>query len=967
MSCSGSASCMCVCCSGISVQTPAVEGDLPGLSSITYRTGTWATFKQSMLARLSSSEFPALSFLKTRDDDDFSIALLDASSVVLDILTFYQERLANESYLRTARQLQSLTELARLIGYQPAPGVAASTYLAFSLKVATGLPPDPSTKAITIPAGTQVQSVPEQRQTPQTFETSADIFAKPDWNALAVQTGVPWLPPGHKGMYLSGTALQLSPGDSLLILGADRENWTPGPAVSQQWEVVVLKEVREDTVRKITYVAWDPPLLHESSSSVGGWTTAKIFVFRQKVGLFGNSAPSPYLFTNANATGTTSIPHLIEVGTSGLWHWRHFKIKDSDHIDLSASCPKIVVGSWFALTVGGKAELYKVKKATAVSLAEFGLSAKVTELAADFPDSKIAAEFPLQDSPGNPGTEVWAQSNELVAAEQPLDDPLYGTFLDLETVRPDLAGVQAVAITGNAQKLSVKTGVAPALVFTPDDTTATLTLKPGDIVTILDPAPLPLTKKGGVPHWRRNTKTRDLRVIDSAGRAGTIAGAQLSNFTLAPSSGSDPVVQEFALVSTMSEETSLFPHTRLFLRSKLLHCYDRATAKVNANVGLATNGSSVSEILGSGSAAIPNQEFSLKQWPLTFVQSPTPTGLQSTLKVTANQSSWTEVPSLYQQPPTARVFATLNQPGGRTDLHFGDTVEAATLPTGQNNIQAIYRIGSGLAGNVGAGSITTLIDRPIGVSGVINPTAATGGQDPQSVDDIRANAPLSVLTLGRAVSIVDYQNFAASFAGIAKAHAIWIPSGPGRGVFVTVAAAGGWELPPGNPTLTNLVASLQNYGNPLIPINAASFLETLFSIDADLAYDPSYDQTAVLAAVQQSLRQNYSFASRTFGQGVSGDEVAALIQSVPGVVAVNVTKLTTGFTSQAGDITGGVWSLNAYYAWLSQPVTITRLCSGSPTRICPYLPVANPTQLPNPAEILVLDPNPANNNFGVMP
>ena len=43
--------------------------------------------------------------LKTRDADDFSIALLDASAVMLDILTFYQERLANESYLRTATQL----------------------------------------------------------------------------------------------------------------------------------------------------------------------------------------------------------------------------------------------------------------------------------------------------------------------------------------------------------------------------------------------------------------------------------------------------------------------------------------------------------------------------------------------------------------------------------------------------------------------------------------------------------------------------------------------------------------------------------------------------------------------------------------------------------------------------------------------------------------------------------------------
>src|SRR5580692_4550345 len=147
----------------------------PGLPAITYRAGIWATFKASMLARLSSAEYPALAALKTRDDDDFTIALLDATSVVLDILTFYQERLANESYLRTATQLRSLTELARLIGYQPAPGVAASTYLAFSLKAATGLPPSTATSAITIPQGTQVQSVPAQGQKPQTFETSADI------------------------------------------------------------------------------------------------------------------------------------------------------------------------------------------------------------------------------------------------------------------------------------------------------------------------------------------------------------------------------------------------------------------------------------------------------------------------------------------------------------------------------------------------------------------------------------------------------------------------------------------------------------------------------------------------------------------------------------------------------------------------------------------------------------------------
>ena len=348
------------------------------------------------------------------------------------------------------------------------------------------------------------------------------------------------------------------------------------------------------------------------------------------------------------------------------------------------------------------------------------------------------------------------------------------------------------------------------------------------------------------------------------------------------------------------------------------------------------------------------------------MQAPTATGRLSTLEVRANSVAWKEKASLYQQGASAQVFATLNQPGGNTDILFGDGVEGATLPTGQNNIQASYRIGSGLSGNVGAGSITTLIDRPLGVSGVNNPSAATGGQDPQSVDDIRANAPLSVLTLGRAVSITDYQNFAQSFAGIAKAYAIWIPSGPGRGVFVTVAAAGGSALPSGNPTLGNLVSALHDYGNPLIPITAVSFLETFFSFSADIKYDPEYDAATVKASVLAQLRQSYSFSARTFGQGVSVDEIEAFIQGVPGVIAVNVTTFTLGPTSDAGDLASEGWSVSAYNDWLVGQVTLERPHPPTPTRICPYLPVASTDGPLYAAEILVLDPNPKNVSLGVL-
>src|ERR1019366_1362619 len=111
MSCNGSTSCTCGCCAGVGVQTPREVSNLPGLSSIAYRTGTWTTFRESMHARLSSFDYPALAPLKTRASDDFTIALLDATAVMLDILTFYQERLANESYRSEEHtsELQSLT------------------------------------------------------------------------------------------------------------------------------------------------------------------------------------------------------------------------------------------------------------------------------------------------------------------------------------------------------------------------------------------------------------------------------------------------------------------------------------------------------------------------------------------------------------------------------------------------------------------------------------------------------------------------------------------------------------------------------------------------------------------------------------------------------------------------------------------------------------------------------------------
>src|SRR6266581_2367274 len=94
----------CGCCAGTATETPAAKSNAPGLPAIAYRVGTQPTFKASLLARLSSTEYSALAPLTTRSDDDWTIALCDAFACMADVLTFYQERIANESYLRTATE-----------------------------------------------------------------------------------------------------------------------------------------------------------------------------------------------------------------------------------------------------------------------------------------------------------------------------------------------------------------------------------------------------------------------------------------------------------------------------------------------------------------------------------------------------------------------------------------------------------------------------------------------------------------------------------------------------------------------------------------------------------------------------------------------------------------------------------------------------------------------------------------------
>ena len=122
----------CGCCEAAAPPTPETIKNRPELSSIRYRVGTYASFRQAMIEAIARK--PALKRWTTRASDDYGIALLEMWAYLADILTFYQERIANEAFLRTARLRESVLRLASFVGYRPSSGVAATAYLAFTVE-----------------------------------------------------------------------------------------------------------------------------------------------------------------------------------------------------------------------------------------------------------------------------------------------------------------------------------------------------------------------------------------------------------------------------------------------------------------------------------------------------------------------------------------------------------------------------------------------------------------------------------------------------------------------------------------------------------------------------------------------------------------------------------------------------------------------------------------------------------------
>jgi predicted phage baseplate assembly protein len=838
----------CGCCEGLSVETPVAVYNRPGLSAIAYRVGTYAEFRESLLARLSISRHLALRQLTTRASDDFTIALLDAWAVVSDVLTFYQERVANESYLGTATEQLSIVELARLIGYELRPGVAAAGYLAFTLEEAPGAAGQPLAAGaprsqvdlppLALAPGIKVQSIPGPEEKPQTFETVEAIEARAEWNAIRPRMSQPQSNAANHGLIVvKGLANDLKPGDVLLFKPQDT--------------VKKVAKIKLDEANKTTWVYFDP----QAQVPPPAFMPATVFI----------ADGEPADFPTGTALDATVVRALIgqtwsEEDLSALMQtqgWPATAVRESFAAELAAQAP-------------AEGLVFVFRKRAAV----FGYNAQ-----------KLA----VADDQGNPlDPALW---------REPTWTPTPGDVF-LDSAYEQIAPQGYVAIKSSSS--------ANPIVFTVNN----VEVRPVTNYGISAKSTV-LTLSATTAWWDGGAYMAPIRsvVVYAQSEPLTLAETALE----APVEGTtvvlsrlysglktgQPVIlsgERIDLPGTAASELRVLKevwvhrgYTAVVFDKALAYRYVAATVAINANVALATHGETVRETMGSGDAGQAFQKFMLKQPPLTFVSAATETGTLSTLEVRVNDLLWHEVPSLYGRGPEERIYITRQDDAGRTAVIFGDGRTGARLPSGQENVRATYRKGIGAGGVLKPHQLSQLLSRPLGLKSATNPLGTSGAEDAERLADARRNATLTIFTLGRIVSLRDYEDFARSFAGIAKSLATWSWTGEKRSIAVTVAGVNGTTV---DGTLKdNLYKAIEAAGIPEVLFSLYSFEPVFFRLKARIVVRPDYIDALVLAAVEQKLRTHFSFAQRGFGQSVSRSEVIAVMQGVDGVLAVDLDEL----------------------------------------------------------------------------
>ncbi|KAB1150559.1 putative baseplate assembly protein [Streptomyces luteolifulvus] len=280
-----------------------------------------------------------------------------------------------------------------------------------------------------------------------------------------------------------------------------------------------------------------------------------------------------------------------------------------------------------------------------------------------------------------------------------------------------------------------------------------------------------------------------------------------------------------------------------------------------------------------------------------------------------DDTSWEPRRDLLDSGSRDRHFVGELQDDGRLALRFGDGRHGAEPAPGAR-LALHYRLGGGIAGNVGAEAVNHLVVQsdcehpPAAV--VRNPLPATGGTEPEPVEQVRQLAPLDLRrTRLRAVTAEDYAALASALPGVQRAAAEIRWTGSVQEAHVAIDAYGTGA--PTDELLGQVAEALEAYRRIGHDLVVGPARPVPLDIALTVCAAPGHQHGQILAELYQVLgtgrRGFFHPDALTFGDPVRLSRLVAVAAAVPGVESVQVTRLRRLFEQDRGEREDGVLRL----------------------------------------------------------
>lgn len=294
-----------------------------------------------------------------------------------------------------------------------------------------------------------------------------------------------------------------------------------------------------------------------------------------------------------------------------------------------------------------------------------------------------------------------------------------------------------------------------------------------------------------------------------------------------------------------------------------------------------------------------NQSFFLIQRPILLSRDPNiETYLQVEVGIGGEFRLWQRRGTLLHSFSGDPHFLVKMNASDEATILFGDGQYGQIPPPG-STIRVTYLIGGGAAGNVGPNTITQV---KLGVTPatikVTNEKAASGGEDRESIENARRQAPGVYRSLQRAVTEADYVALAENFPGVAKAAAIapiWN--------FVDI-----YVVSSGNLNVTrDLNARLKKYFDDKRMVTTIVNIREPVSVSiditvAELGVELTFYSGDVKRRVEYAIADLFNIDQLEFGQPFYLSKIYEALENVSGVAFVREVSFRGIRSVPAGEL-----------------------------------------------------------------